>query len=143
MATPPAGLLSQRGLSRDGAYREFHRDLGWHLPERFSQQPGDPLQPPSGPQLACGCDRPGFSRWISSSPMAGTGGKPGGLKHAADHQRAGSLSMQAAEEVMTVRRCLCPVRWAELFGPLVYEGPTFLAEGFSQGAAGGGSAAPA
>ena len=50
---------AREGYPGDGLYREFHRDMGWDLPEEELQQLGIRSRRPPGPQAAPG-HRPGL-----------------------------------------------------------------------------------
>jgi len=126
---------ASEGYPGDGAYREFHRDLGWDLPESDLQQLGIPCSRPLALKLhrvtgqGCPLDL--------KQPYEPELAKTQAAEHAADYISGRLAELRRLEEVMDRPPLLVAPFDAELFGHWWYEGPTFLAEVFSQGAAAG------
>ena len=133
-STLPVWSASQ-GYPGDGVYREFHRDLGWDLPEERLEAAGIRSHRPLGLKLHrvtgqnCSLDQ--------KQPYAPRRAAERVVEHAAAYLegRAGLLDNLAA----TIDRppLLVAPFDAELFGHWWFEGPRFLAELFRQGPAAG------
>ena len=133
-STLPVWSASQ-GYPGDGVYREFHRDLGWDLPQERLEQAGITSRRPLGLKLhrvtaqACSLDQ--------KQPYQPEAARQRVIEHAGAYLegRAGLLDNLAA----TIDRAplLVAPFDAELFGHWWYEGPRFLAELFRQGPAKG------
>jgi len=118
------------GYPGDGAYREFHRDLGWDLPEEALEQQGIDSRRPLGLKLhrvsGQGCP---LEAKLPYEPAAAAA-------RAAEH--AGAYLAGRVEQLRTLSATMdrSPVLVApfdaELFGHWWFEGPSFLADLFRQ-----------
>ncbi|MEB3322795.1 MAG: 1,4-alpha-glucan branching protein domain-containing protein [Synechococcaceae cyanobacterium] len=123
---------ASRGYPGDGAYREFHRDLGWDLPEELLRAEGIPSRRPLGLKLhrvtAGGCPLE------EKRPYDPERARQRLEEHAAAYLngRLGQLVGLAA--ALDRPPLLVAPFDAVLFGHWWFEGPRFLAELFRQGA---------
>ncbi len=126
-ATLPVWSAAE-GYPGDGAYREFHRDLGWDLPEEELHGAGIPTARPLGLKLhrVSGADCPLEAKQPYDPARA--------AQRAGEHAvayLAGRLAELADLGAAMERPPLLVAPFdAELFGHWWYEGPRFLAELF-------------
>jgi len=133
-STLPVWSASQ-GYPGDGAYREFHRDLGWDLPEERLEAAGIRSRRPLGLKLhrvtgqACSLDQ--------KQPYAPRLAAERVVEHAAAYlQGRAALLDNLAATIDRAPLLVAPFD-AELFGHWWFEGPRLLAELFRQGPAAG------
>jgi 1,4-alpha-glucan branching enzyme len=115
---------AREGYPGDGAYREFHRDLGWDLPEEHLREAGIDSRRPLGLKLhrvtAQGCP---LEQKQPYDPAAAA-------RRAEEH--AGAYLQGRAAELESLAGSMEPVPLlvapfdAELFGHWWFEGPRFL-----------------
>lgn len=131
-STLPVWSASQ-GYPGDGAYREFHRDLGWDLPEADLEAQGIHDRRPLGLKLhrvtAQGC--PLDTKAPYDPVRAGERLK----QHAEAFLRGRAAQMEQLAATIEPPPLLVAPFDAELFGHWWFEGPQFLAELFRQGPA--------
>jgi 1,4-alpha-glucan branching enzyme len=121
---------AREGYPGDGAYREFHRDLGWDLPEDELREAGITDRRPLGLKLhrvtAQGCPLESKQPYDPMAAAERTG------QHA-DHYLAGRAAELAALAGSMDRPPLLVAPFdAELFGHWWFEGPRFLAALFDR-----------
>jgi len=133
-ATLPVWSASQ-GYPGDGAYREFHRDLGWDLPAPELLAAGIPSSRPLALKLhrVTGQSCPLDQKQPYDPAMAARRA----ANHAADYIGQRAQELEGLVPAMDRPPLLVAPFDAELFGHWWYEGPTFLAELFRQGPAAG------
>ena len=123
---------AREGYPGDGAYREFHRDMGWDLPEQQLQAHGIRSRRPLGLKLhrVTGQDCPLDGKQPYEHGLAAARV----LEHADAYLagRAGELGRLAAS--MPGLPLLVAPFDAELFGHWWFEGPQFLAALFARAA---------
>jgi 1,4-alpha-glucan branching enzyme len=131
-STLPVWSASQ-GYPGDGAYREFHRDLGWDLPEALLREHGIADRRPLGLKLhrvtAQGCPLE------HKQPYQPTEAAERLREHAATYLRGRAEQLQGLAGAIERPPLLVAPFDAELFGHWWFEGPRFLAELFRQGPA--------
>jgi 1,4-alpha-glucan branching enzyme len=131
-STLPVWSASQ-GYPGDGVYREFHRDLGWDLPEERLQALGIGSRRPLGLKLhrvtAQGCP---LEHKQSYEP-ARAGARLG--EHAAAYLQSRVEQLHGLTGSIERPPLLVAPFDAELFGHWWFEGPRFLGELFRQGPA--------
>ena len=133
-ATLPVWSASQ-GYPGDGLYREFHRDLGWDLPEPLLQQAGITSRRPLGLKLhRVSAQGTALESKQPYDPLAAAARVE---QHAEDYLQGRSLELHSLAEAMDRRPLLVAPFDAELFGHWWFEGPRFLAALFRQAAAAG------
>ncbi|MCP9799844.1 glycoside hydrolase family 57 protein [Synechococcus sp. RedBA-s] len=129
-ATLPVWSASE-GYPGDGSYREFHRDLGWDLPEAKLQAQGITSSRPLGLKLhrVSSQDSP-LDQKLPYEPEAAA-------RRTAEHASAYLAGRRQELSELAVAMARPPLLVApfdaELFGHWWYEGPLFLAELFRQG----------
>jgi 1,4-alpha-glucan branching enzyme len=126
---------AREGYPGDGAYREFHRDLGWDLPEERLREAGIGSRRPLGLKLhrvtAQGCP---LEQKQPYDPAAAA-------RRAEEH--GGAYLQGRAAELESLAGSMEPVPLlvapfdAELFGHWWFEGPRFLQALFHQSRAAG------
>jgi|APCry1669189034_1035192.scaffolds.fasta_scaffold02911_6 1,4-alpha-glucan branching enzyme len=133
-STLPVWSASQ-GYPGDGAYREFHRDLGWDLPEEILAAAGIHDRRPLGLKLqrvtAQGCpldQKQPYQPQLATERLA---------QHAAAYLEGRCRQLEALGRSIDRPPLLVAPFDAELFGHWWFEGPAFLAELFRQGPAAG------
>ncbi len=131
-STLPVWSASQ-GYPGDGTYREFHRDLGWDLPEADLEALGIHDRRPLGLKLhrvtAQGCPLD------AKAPYDPQRAAERLKEHAEAFLRGRAAQMgQLAATIEPPPLLVAPFD-AELFGHWWFEGPLFLAELFRQGPA--------
>jgi 1,4-alpha-glucan branching enzyme len=130
-STLPVWSASQ-GYPGDGAYREFHRDLGWDLPEEALLAQGIRSRRPLGLKLhrvtAQGCPLD------EKQPYAPKQAEERLRLHAAAYLQGRRDQLQALAGAIERPPLLVAPFDAELFGHWWFEGPGFLGELFRQGA---------
>lgn len=126
---------ASRGYPGDGAYREFHRDLGWDLPEEQLREVGIRSRRPLGLKLhrvtarICALeDKQPYQPALAGQRV---------VEHAAAYLEGRAAQLQSLAGAMEREPLLVAPFDAELFGHWWFEGPRFLAELFRQGAAAG------
>jgi 1,4-alpha-glucan branching enzyme len=125
--TLPVWSASQ-GYPGHGAYREFHRDLGWDLPEGILEDAGIVSRRPLGLKLhrvtgqGTALDR--------KKPYDPAMAAAQVRLHAAEYLQGRSGELAALAGSMDRRPLLVAPFDAELFGHWWFEGPRFLAELF-------------
>ncbi len=133
-STLPVWSASE-GYPGDAAYREFHRDLGWDLPEAELRAVGIPSARPLGLKLhrvsgrGCPLDQ--------KSPYEPAAALERVRQHAAAYLAGRVAALAGLAGAMDRPPLLVAPFDAELFGHWWYEGPAFLAELFRQGPAAG------
>jgi len=120
------------GYPGDPAYREFHRDLGWDLPQEQIEAFGLPTQRPLGLKLHRVSDQ--RAPLDAKQPYEPELAQARTKDHAKHYLEGRRLQLEALEERMETAPLLVAPFDAELFGHWWYEGPSFLAELFRQGA---------
>ncbi|MFM9102154.1 MAG: DUF1957 domain-containing protein, partial [Cyanobium sp.] len=126
---------ASRGYPGDGAYREFHRDLGWDLPEDHLVAAGIRSRRPLGLKLhrvtarICSLD--------DKQPYPPERAAARVVEHAAAYLEGRAAQLESLAGAMERPPLLVAPFDAELFGHWWFEGPRFLAELFRQGAAAG------
>jgi 1,4-alpha-glucan branching enzyme len=127
------GWRASQGYPGDGVYREFHRDLGWDLPEERLQALGIGSRRPLGLKLhrvtAQGCP---LEHKQSYEP-ARAGARLG--EHAAAYLQSRVEQLHGLTGSIERPPLLVAPFDAELFGHWWFEGPRFLGEIFRQGPA--------
>ncbi|MFO7629914.1 MAG: 1,4-alpha-glucan branching protein domain-containing protein [Prochlorococcaceae cyanobacterium] len=119
------------GYPGDGAYREFHRDLGWDLPPEELAGHGIRSVRPLGLKLhrvtgsGCPLDQ--------KQPYQPQQAAQQAAFHAADYLASRVQQLQGLAQAMDRPPLLVAPFDAELFGHWWFEGPRFLAELFRQG----------
>ncbi len=120
------------GYPGDGAYREFHRDLGWDLPEQLLAGQGIRSRRPLGLKLhrvtARGCPLE------EKLPYEPEGAEERLRQHAEAYLQGRTEQLQALAGTIERPPLLVAPFDAELFGHWWFEGPRFLGELFRQGA---------
>jgi 1,4-alpha-glucan branching enzyme len=117
-----------QGYPGDGAYREFHRDLGWDLPESLLDQAGITSRRPLGLKL----------HRVTGQGIALERKQPYDpgqavsrvVEHARDYLEGRGAELAILAGAMDRRPVLVAPFDAELFGHWWFEGPRFLAELF-------------
>jgi 1,4-alpha-glucan branching enzyme len=133
-STLPVWSASQ-GYPGDGVYREFHRDLGWDLPEDRLKEAGIISHRPLGLKLhrvtgqACSLDQ--------KQPYAPRRAAERVVEHAAAYLQGRAALLDNLAATIDRPPLLVAPFDAELFGHWWFEGPRFLAELFRQGPAAG------
>ena len=133
-ATLPVWSASQ-GYPGDGAYREFHRDLGWDLPEELLEEAGITSRRPLGLKLHRVTGQ--GSALDRKQPYDPAAAWARVKQHASDYLQGRSGELAALAGAMDRRPLLVAPFDAELFGHWWFEGPSFLAELFRQAAGAG------
>ena len=123
---------AREGYPGHGSYREFHRDLGWDLPEEQLQAAGIPSRRPLGLKLhrvsAQGCPLEAKEAYVPAAAAAE-------INQDAEHYLQGRAAELAALAGSMQRPPLLVAPFdAELFGHWWFEGPQFLAALFAQAA---------
>ena len=133
-ATLPVWSASD-GYPGDAAYREFHRDIGWELPEQELQAAGILSSRPLGLKLrrVSGGDCP-LNGKLPYDPAAAARTARG---HALSYVQERLKQLQELEAVMDRQPLVVAPFDAELFGHWWFEGPQFLEQVFMQGQAAG------
>jgi 1,4-alpha-glucan branching enzyme len=133
-STLPVWSASQ-GYPGDGVYREFHRDLGWDLPEERLEAAGIRSHRPLGLKLhrvtgqTCSLDQ--------KQPYAPRRAAERVVEHAAAYLEGRAALLDNLAATIDRPPLLVAPFDAELFGHWWFEGPRFLAELFRQGPAAG------
>jgi 1,4-alpha-glucan branching enzyme len=131
-STLPVWSASQ-GYPGDPAYREFHRDLGWDLPEALLEERGIRSRRPLGLKLhrvsAQG------SPLDAKQPYDPSVAAQRCREHATDYLKGRGAQLDALAATIGQPPLLVAPFDAELFGHWWFEGPAFLAELFRQGPA--------
>ena len=126
---------AREGYPGDGAYREFHRDMGWDLPEEELQGLGIPSRRPLGLKLhrvtAQGCPLDHKQPYEPAAAAARL------REHGAAYLQGRAQELQQLATSMEQRPLLVAPFDAELFGHWWFEGPQFLASLFHQARAAG------
>jgi 1,4-alpha-glucan branching enzyme len=128
-STLPVWSASE-GYPGDGAYREFHRDLGWDLPDEVLAARGIGDRRPLGLKLhrvssrGCPLDR--------KEPYDPDRADERARRHAAEYLGGRAGQLQALAGTIERPPLLVAPFDAELFGHWWFEGPRFLAELFRQ-----------
>ena len=126
---------AREGYPGDGVYREFHRDMGWDLPEEELQQLGIRSRRPLGLKLhrvtAQGCPLDHKQPYQPEAAAART------AEHGAAYLQGRARELQHLATSMEQRPLLVAPFDAELFGHWWFEGPRFLAALFQQAPAAG------
>jgi 1,4-alpha-glucan branching enzyme len=118
------------GYPGDGAYREFHRDLGWDLPEEALQQHAIGSRRPLGLKLHrvsghdCSLD--------AKLPYEPAAAAARAAEHAGAYLAGRVEQLRTLSETMDRSPVLVAPFDAELFGHWWFEGPRFLADLFRQ-----------
>ncbi|MFN6338896.1 MAG: glycoside hydrolase family 57 protein [Cyanobacteriota bacterium] len=129
-STLPVWSASQ-GYPGDGAYREFHRDLGWDLPEERLRALGVHTRRPLGLKL--------FRVTAQGTPLErkepyGPAQAQARLReHAAAYLASRVEQLHGLTSAIERPPLLVAPFDAELFGHWWFEGPSFLGELFRQG----------
>jgi 1,4-alpha-glucan branching enzyme len=133
-ATLPVWSASD-GYPGNPAYREFHRDIGWDLPEQELQQAGILSSRPLGLKLrrVSGGDCPLNSKLVYDPALASEVVKG----HASTYLAARVEQLNGLAAVMDRPGLVVAPFDAELFGHWWYEGPQFLEQLFLQAPAAG------
>ncbi|MFN5194585.1 MAG: glycoside hydrolase family 57 protein [Cyanobacteriota bacterium] len=123
------------GYPGDPAYREFHRDLGWDLPDGLLASAGIGSRRPLGLKLhrVSGLDLPLEAKQPYQPAVAA--GRV--VAHAADYLAGRAAQLQRLAATIERPPLLVAPFDAELFGHWWFEGPAFLAELFRQAPAAG------
>lgn len=123
------------GYPGDGAYREFHRDLGWDLSDAVLAEQGITSRRPLGLKLhrvtAQGCPLD------QKQPYDPAAAQAKAADHAARYLAGRAEQLAGLRQAMERPPVLVAPFDAELFGHWWYEGPSFLAELFRQAPAAG------
>lgn len=126
---------ANQGYPGDGAYREFHRDLGWDLPQERLEESGIRSRRPLGLKLhrvtaqACSLDRKQpYQPAVAAMRL---------VEHAGAYLESRATLLDSLAATIDRPPLLVAPFDAELFGHWWYEGPRFLAELFRQGPARG------
>jgi 1,4-alpha-glucan branching enzyme len=126
---------AREGYPGDGAYREFHRDMGWELPDDQLAALGIPSRRPLGLKLhrvtsqGCPLDR--------KQPYAPEAAARRVQEHASAYLQGRAEELQQLAVSMEPAPLLVAPFDAELFGHWWFEGPQFLAALFQQAASTG------
>lgn len=126
---------AREGYPGDGVYREFHRDMGWDLPEEQLQALGIPCRRPLGLKLHrvtgrnCSLDQ--------KQPYDPTAAAARVEEHAAAYLAGRAQALGELATSMEMAPLLVAPFDAELFGHWWFEGPQFLAALFRQAAEAG------
>ena len=116
---------AREGYPGDGAYREFHRDLGWDLPESLLEEAGIGSRRPLGLKLhrvtAQGCP---LEHKLPYEPAVAAERVE---EHAAAYLHGRAAELQGLTGSMEPMPLLVAPFDAELFGHWWFEGPLFLA----------------
>ena len=131
-STLPVWSASQ-GYPGDGAYREFHRDLGWDLPESLLAESGIRSRRPLGLKLHRVTSQTCSLEHKASYDPAKAAQKV--RQHAADYLAGRAAQLHTLASTIERPPLLVAPFDAELFGHWWFEGPVFLAELFRQAAA--------
>ena len=133
-STLPVWSASQ-GYPGDGAYREFHRDLGWDLSDEQLKQLGIPSRRPLGLKLhrvtSQGCPLDAKQPYDPATAAQRL------EEHAKVFLQGRSRQLQTLARAIDRRPLLVAPFDAELFGHWWFEGPRFLGALFRQAAATG------
>jgi len=126
---------AREGYPGDGAYREFHRDMGWDLPEEELQRLGIRSRRPLGLKLhrvtAQGCplhDKQPYRPEVAATRL---------VEHGTAYLEGRARELRQLAASMEQRPLLVAPFDAELFGHWWFEGPRFLATLFQQAPAAG------
>lgn len=126
---------AREGYPGHGAYREFHRDLGWDLPEQQLSDAGISSRRPLGLKLhrvtAQGCPLEGKQPYDPAAAAEQV------RAHAAHYLAGRAAELQGLGGSMARPPLLVAPFDAELFGHWWFEGPQFLAALFEQAATSG------
>jgi 1,4-alpha-glucan branching enzyme len=126
---------AREGYPGHGAYREFHRDLGWDLPEEQLSEAGIASRRPLGLKLhrvtAQGCPLEEKQPYDPSAAAEQV------QQHAAHYLAGRAAELASLQGSMDRAPLLVAPFDAELFGHWWFEGPRFLAALFQQAAASG------
>ncbi|MBD2422590.1 1,4-alpha-glucan branching protein domain-containing protein [Cyanobium sp. FACHB-13342] len=121
---------AREGYPGDGAYREFHRDLGWDLPEAELASHAIPSRRPLGLKLhrvtAQGCpldQKQPYQPAVAAERIE---------QHATAYLEGRASELAGLARSMERRPLLVAPFDAELFGHWWFEGPQFLAALFRQ-----------
>jgi 1,4-alpha-glucan branching enzyme len=133
-STLPVWSASQ-GYPGDGAYREFHRDLGWDLPEAVLQEAGISDRRPLGLKLHRVSDR--GAALDAKQPYLPAEAQRRAGEHAATYLAGRLAQLRSLTGTIDRPPLLVAPFDAELFGHWWFEGPRFLAELFRQAPAAG------
>lgn len=133
-ATLPVWSASD-GYPGDGSYREFHRDLGWDLPEEELQAAGILSSRPLGLKLrrVSGGDCP-LNKKLPYDPVAAA---LTAQRHGSSYVAGRLEQLRGLGELIDRAPLVVAPFDAELFGHWWFEGPQFLEQVFLQGAAAG------
>jgi 1,4-alpha-glucan branching enzyme len=118
------------GYPGDASYREFHRDLGWDLPDGELEQRGITCRRPLGLKLHrvsgrdCSLD--------GKQPYEPAAAHAAARRDAAHYLQGRAQHLQQLQNAMERPPLLVAPFDAELFGHWWFEGPRFLAELFRQ-----------
>ncbi len=133
-ATLPVWSASE-GYPGDGSYREFHRDLGWDLPEAELHAHGISTARPLGLKLhRVSSQGSALDQKLPYDPEAAA---QRAVEHASAYLAGRSEELESLAAAMARPPLLVAPFDAELFGHWWYEGPHFLAELFRQAPAAG------
>ena len=129
-ATLPVWSASD-GYPGDAAYREFHRDIGWEVPEEELQAAGILSSRPLGLKLrrVSGGDCP-LNGKLPYQPAAAT---RKAQEHAHSYVNERLRQLEELDGVMDRPPLVVAPFDAELFGHWWFEGPQFLEQVFIQG----------
>jgi 1,4-alpha-glucan branching enzyme len=133
-STLPVWSASQ-GYPGDGAYREFHRDLGWDLPEERLQAAGILSRRPLGLKLHRVTAQ--ASSLDGKQPYDPEGAAVRVGEHAQAYLEGRAAQLESLANTIGREPLLVAPFDAELFGHWWFEGPRFLAELFRRGPAAG------
>jgi 1,4-alpha-glucan branching enzyme len=126
---------AREGYPGDGAYREFHRDMGWELPDEQLEALGIPSRRPLGLKLhrvtSQGCPLE------QKQPYAPEAAAARVQEHADAYLQGRAEELQQLAASMELPPLLVAPFDAELFGHWWFEGPQFLAALFRQAAGAG------
>ena len=126
---------AREGYPGHGAYREFHRDLGWDLPEQQLSAAGITSRRPLGLKLhrvtAQGCPLEGKQPYDPAAAAEQV------RAHAAHYLAGRAAELQGLGGSMERPPLLVAPFDAELFGHWWFEGPQFLAALFERAATSG------
>ena len=118
------------GYPGDASYREFHRDLGWDLPEEELSNQGIGCRRPLGLKLHRVSGRQ--SSLEAKLPYDPAAAAATARRDAAHYLQGRSSHLEHLQQAMQRRPLLVAPFDAELFGHWWFEGPQFLAELFRQ-----------
>jgi 1,4-alpha-glucan branching enzyme len=126
---------AREGYPGDGAYREFHRDMGWDLPEEQLSELGITSRRPLGLKLhrvtGRNCPLEGKQPYDPQAAAARV------EEHATAYLAGRATELQELRGSMEPLPLLVAPFDAELFGHWWFEGPRFLAALFRRAAATG------